>query len=116
MASQVDGPVRNFTAGGAITAFTLVKLSAANTVIENTVGAAPIGVAQKTVATGEEVPVRLMGKDHTCKVEADKAIAVNTAIYAAANGEVSDAASGTTIGFNLEAAAAGDDVIECWLY
>lgn len=116
MAKQVDGPVRNFTAGGAIVAYTLVKLSAADTVVENTVGAAPIGVAQDTVASGEQVPVRLLGKDHTCKVQADKVIAVNTALYAAADGEVSDASSGTTIGFNLEAAGAGDDVIECWLY
>lgn len=116
MASQIDGPVRNFTASGAITAFMLVKLSAANTVAANTVGAAPIGIAQKTVADGEQVPVRMLGKDHSCKATADKVITVNTALYAAADGEVSDASSGTTIGFNLEAAAAGGDVIECWLY
>jgi hypothetical protein len=117
MSQQNESGLKAFTATSAVCAWLLVKLTAGSgTAMElNTVGAQPLGVAQKDAAAGEVVTVALRGHGRTFKCVACKAIAVGAAIYAAASGKVSDAAVGTAIGTALEVAAANNDVIECVL-
>src|SRR6266404_5298246 len=79
MAVEGPRPVSwSFIAGGAITAFQFVKLSAANTVIlcAGTTDK-PIGVAQETVASGAFVNVCISG---ITKIEGDADLAVGDSI------------------------------------
>lgn len=107
--------LKSFSAGGAITAFRLVKLSAAETVV---LAAAAtdfiIGVANEVAAaSGERQDVVLSG---VAFVEAGAAFALGATITADASGRgiVAAPAAGTNnriVGIALEAAAAAGDVV-----
>lgn len=117
MATQSDPCEKTFTAGGTITKFALVKLSAANTVIVTTgVGdadGAVIGVAQNAASTGGAVNVRLLHCAGSLKIVAAKAITAGSRVYTAASGKGTDATtSNTSIGLANSAAGADGDVIE----
>lgn len=99
-----------FTAGAAITAGQLVYLSAANTVSPTTAATgAWVGVAEHDAASGDQVPVYLVGV-HT--LAAPAAIAAGANVVAAAAGGVatvgSDASDGANIVGVALAAAAGN--------
>ena len=110
---------RNYTAGGAIPAFRLVRLSAAETVVLATAGTdAIIGAIQDvSPANGERVDVVHMG---VAFIEAGAAVAQGALLMADANGRAitATAAAGSnvrTIGFAIEAAAALGDQIRVQL-
>lgn len=111
-----NGPVVTFTASAAINRKCRVKLTGDGTVGPAGAGEASIGVSQDAVAaSGDLVQVLMWSTDRITKVAASKAIAVNTAIYGAAAGQISDAASGAAIGKSLHAAAAaGDEISIFW--
>lgn len=113
MSIQTGSP-RTFLATAAVTAFRRVKLTASSgTHVEHSgAGEAAIGTAQNDAAIGEEVSVRLDNAGGTQKCVAAGAVVLAAAVYNAATGYVDDAASGTSIGTALEAAAAAGDVLE----
>jgi uncharacterized protein DUF2190 len=84
----VEGPQPlnwTFIAGGAIVAFTFVKMSANNTVIA-CAGTTdkPIGVALEAAASGAAVPVCIAG---ICKVQGDADLAAGNAIGTSADAQ-----------------------------
>jgi len=114
MSQQNDSGYKSFTATSAITAWHRVQLtSGSGTAVEHA-GADEefIGVAQHSADAGDQVTVKLRGVAGTFKVAAAGAVTVGATIYGAADGEVDDTASGAPIGTALEAAAAGDEIIE----
>lgn len=117
MATQTDGIFKTFTAGGAITKFSLVKLSAANTVIvttgSSTADKAVVGVAQEAAASGSPVNVRILSGVASAKVQVDGEIAAATVIYTGASGQATaTSTSGTIIGRTNAASSAAGDVVE----
>ena len=111
MANTVND-VATFTAGTALAAYRLVKLTAARTVGYATAADNPIGATLADAASGDaDVPVELWAPSKTIKVEASGAISVNALCYAAASGQV--ASSGTVVvGRALGAASGAGSVIE----
>lgn len=114
--------IKAFTAGtGGVPANCLVQLSS-GTVVVNTATAThiPIGVTLYAASAGEPVAVKLLNHPGTVEVVAAEALAAGAIAYAAADGEVSaiPVTSGTyrKIGVALEAATAGQDVIEILPY
>jgi hypothetical protein len=116
MSQQVLGS-KAFTATAAVEAYRLVKLTAGSgTAVEKSgAGEAPIGITESAAAIGAQVSVALKSSTRSYKATASKAIAVGAALYAAADGKVSDAANGTSVGTALEEATANNDVIEVLL-
>ena len=110
----IDGNVRAFTAGAAIAGDLRVKLSSGKL--------AAAGLADKELGTivvpafadGDVVGVRLRTANGTSRMVASKAIAQGAAVYTAASGKITDAATATgyLIGTALEAAGADGDIIE----
>ncbi len=105
-----------FIANGALAAKRHVKLSAGTVTAPPQVeyagaGELGIGITQDAAADGEPVAVKLWGSPGTFEVTASKAIAEAAVLYAAADGKISDAAVGTSVGTALEAGAA-DSIME----
>lgn len=73
-----------------------------------------IGVTQHSALSGQPIAVKLWQSCGTFGIECtvSAAIARGTALYAAANGKASDAASGTSIGVSAQAAGASTEIIE----
>jgi hypothetical protein len=118
MASESHG-ARTFTAGGTIPQYARVKFdgTTADSVVVATASdkAAYLGVAQTGGSSGDLIKVALKGGYRTFKCIAAEAIATNTVIYAADDGEVKDTSNGNPIGHSLEASIADQDIIECVL-
>lgn len=114
MSQFVTGPIRTFTAGAAIAEHTRVKLSsgvlAAAGLADKELGV----MAQASLASGQEVGVRLRTAEGTFKAIAAEAIAAGSEVYTAASGKVADTATATSflIGTALTAATADGDIIE----
>jgi hypothetical protein len=107
--------LKSFTAGAAINAFRLLKLSAAETVIQSAAAAdASIGVANEVAAaSGERQDVVLAG---IAFVEAGAAVSLGALVMSDASGRgiTATAAAGTNvrvIGTAIDAATAAGDVI-----
>lgn len=106
---------KNFIAGAGIAAFRIVKLSAADTVIQST-GATDvmIGVNDDVApVTGERTDTVMSGM---CFVEAGAAFAINTRLTSDATGRAVTAApaAGTNnnfIGYAIDAAVAAGDIV-----
>lgn len=104
-----------FTAGGAITAGNLVKISADNTVVQGTAAATSIvGVAYNDAASGGLVTVQA---DGVAKVVANGTIAAGALVIAGATGGVVTIGAGTFDQVVGTALTGGDatDVIEILL-
>ena len=109
---------RNFLADGAVVKYTVVSLSSAasdgRARVATTANSAtaPLGVAQETVATGEEVEVMLIG---VTLVAANGAYAVGDSLMvAASDGQVDTGTDNAgdnywRVGLALEAAGAADE-------
>lgn len=113
--------VRTYIASAAVTAYRLVKLTAATTnvppeVEHNGDGELAIGVAQYSAAIGEEVAVKLKNHSGTIETTAAAAFATGDALYPAADGKVSGAVSGAQVATAHEAATADGDVVETLLF
>lgn len=111
--------IKNFTAGAAITAYRLVRLSAAETVVTATAATDSIigAVADVAPANGERTDVVLSG---IAWVEAGAAVALGALLTADGSGRAIVAAPATginnrTIGYALDAAAAAGDRIRVLL-
>lgn len=107
--------LKSFTAGAAITAFRLLKLSAAETVVPAAAAAdASIGVANEVAAaSGERQDVVMAG---IAFVEAGAAVALGALVMSDASGRgiTATAAAGSNvrvIGTAIDAASAAGDVI-----
>ncbi len=114
--AQTVKDVKTFTAGEAVAVHRRVKLSSGSgTQVEYCDGGYDaIGNVVKAAANGAAVGVRLDSSGQTVKCVASEAIAAGAAIYAAADGKVSDTADAHgAIGKALGAATANNDVIEC---
>jgi hypothetical protein len=124
---ETDDPnaiIETFTAGAAITKGDPVYLSGDDTVTPATSDQDCIGIATKTVASGEPCPVLVSGR---VKVKAGEAVTRGKAVYGADSSkrvlELTDQAvdeGGTStytvyynrkLGMALESAAAADDLI-----
>ena len=110
---------KNFTAGGAIAAFRIVRFSAADTVVQ--AGAATdalVGVCNEVApASGERCDIAMEGIAY---VEAGAAIALTALLTADASGRAVAAApaagvNNRIIGYPLETAAAAGDVIRMFI-
>jgi hypothetical protein len=114
MSQYNETGIKTFTASGAITANTLVKLSSAGVVATAGLAEAPIGVALETVATTKDVAVKLLNTQGTVKIMTDDAVTVGALVYGQASGKCDDASgsSAVIIGRALEAATADGDIIE----
>lgn len=110
MSQQADSP-KTFVSGEALSAFRRVKISG-STVVYADAGEHGIGVTQEAVASGDNVSVRLDTHGGSQKVTASKAIIAATVVYGAADGKVTDSASGNAVGQTCEAATAANDIIE----
>lgn len=114
MATTSQG-VRTFTAGSALEPYRRVKLSGstADTVVYAGAGEAHIGTTISRIASGEKGPIRLSNMPGTYKCSAAGAIAsANSAVYGAANGQVSTSVSGNPIGLALGTASGANSEIE----
>lgn len=112
MATIVEGPLKTFTAGGALPPYRLVKLSSGTLAYPDTSDTVTIGVLEaEAFAAGDMVPVRLRTAQGTWKVQASTSISAGGSCYIGAYGTV--AGSGTqVIGMALEAASGSGDIIE----
>lgn len=112
MASIIEGPLKTFTAGGALLPYRLVKLSSGALAYPSTSDTVTIGVLEaEAFAAGDRVPVRLRTAEGTWKVQASAAIAAGDSCYIGANGTVAD--TGTqVIGMALEASGGSGAIIE----
>ena len=113
------GLAKSYTAGGTIPAYTIVKLSAAETVVAAAAASdAVLGVSEDIPSvSGERVDVTLTGISF---VVAGAAVALGALVMSDASGRAitATAAAGTnvrTIGMALEAASAAGDVIRVLL-
>ncbi len=109
--------IRTFTANGAITAHSRVKVSSGTTTTPPQVelagsGEQHIGYAEYAVATGELVAVRIRNYNGTVEAIAGEALAKGAVLYGAAAGKVKDTSAGSAIGIALEEATADGDIIE----
>lgn len=113
--SQFNMQTKAFTAGGSITKYQRVKL---NTTADQVVTAGSdefaLGFAERTVASGEAVGVRLVNAGGTFKAIASEAFAWNATLYGAASGKVTDTnpGAGSARFIALEAATADGDIVE----
>lgn len=112
MAQYTDDNVRTFTAGEAIGAYILVKLSGDFTASIAGLADNAIGVSREAVASGAEVGVFLLNKKGTVKMTASGTITQNAAVYATSSGKISATIVGRKIGYALESASADGDIIE----
>jgi len=101
---------KTFTAGEALEAKRLVKIEAATTtsppeVVYADAGEDAIGVNLYYVADGGQATVKMLNSEGTFEIEClvDSAISRGTSLYAANDGIVSDASSGSVVGIALEA-------------
>jgi hypothetical protein len=117
---QTEG-YATFLANGAVTNKAHVKFSAGTVTDPPQVelaglGEYGIGIAQFAVATGELVTVKLWNDSGTFECMAAKVIAEAAVVYAAASGKVSDASSGSALGFAKQAASGNGSLIEIVRY
>lgn len=112
MSQYNDTGTRSFTTAGAITRFARVILGSGGTVTVAGASDKDIGTARDATASGENVTVTLLNKSGSAKHVASAAIAAGAEVEAAASGKIATKASGTAIGYALEAAAADGDIIE----
>lgn len=113
MSNYFEHGHRTFEAGTAIIKDRRVDFAADGAVDHAGAGATGIGVALRSAAVGEAVPVRLFTSAGTFPLVAGAAITLGDALDAAADGKVVTAAAGTAMGMRALAAAAADlDVIE----
>lgn len=110
------GP-KTFTAGAAVTAKTLVKLSSGQ-VVPNTATNAdePVGVALHDADSGEEVTVDLIGHGKTMEMTASGSISEGASVYAAAGGKIGTTSANRRIGIALQAASGDGSIIEVLPY
>lgn len=109
----IAGPTKTFTASGALTQWTRVRLNGSNKLAAcGWTDTDCIGVVTRaTFADGEEVAVLLRTAEGTMPMIASEAITAEAEVYAAASGKI--ATSGTVIvGEALEAASGNNSVIE----
>ncbi len=119
--SYSDG-TKTFIAGEALAAFRLVKIESGTTmdppeVVYADAGEDAIGCTEYAVADGEAINIRLLNNPGTFALCAtiSSAIARGCVLYAANDGKVSDASSGSVLGIALEAASEGE-IIECAIH
>lgn len=105
---------KTFVAGEALAAYRLVKVESGTTtdppeVIYADAGEDAIGSTEYAVADGMPVTIKLLNNPGTFEIEAvvSSAIARGTLLYAANDGKVSDASSGSVLGVALETGATG---------
>lgn len=106
-----EGPVRPYTAGAALEANRLVKLSTGAVYNTATATDDPIGVTEFKAASAEDVSIRHLNGGHTVEIECSGVITAEADVYAAADGKISalPAGNGTyrRIGKALEAGVDG---------
>jgi len=103
LAYRNEGPI-TLTSGEALAEARLVKLSAGKAVYADA-GDEPIGITAEAVENNKPVAIYPL-KGNIERVTAAGAISAGSAIFAANDGKVSDAAVGKQIGINLQAASA----------
>jgi hypothetical protein len=108
MAYRNEGPWAE-VAGEALEKDRLIKLSS-GTAVYCDAGENPDGITADKVASGANVTIYPI-KGNIERVTASKAIAINTEIYVANDGKVSDAAVGESIGITKQAATAAGAII-----
>lgn len=109
MAGTQVSPLR-MKAGEALAINRFVKLdgSTERQVVYADAGDRPIGVTLAPADSGAEVAVEMLNVGATLKVTAAGTITVNSTVYTANDGKVSDSVSGQPIGKLLKAGAAGE--------
>jgi hypothetical protein len=109
--------IKTFTADGALLAYRRVKISSGTTTTPPQVeyagvGEQHIGITQYGAADGALVAVKLRTADGSQEASAADTFAIGATLYGAANGQVSDTASGSAIGEALEACTGANDIVE----
>lgn len=114
MASQIEGPVRTFFAGGALGINLRVKLDGSGKLTLAAATDLELGTLEKEAfADGDVVPVRLRNAQGTVKMIGNEAIPAEAVVFTAADGKVSDTqGAGSRVGIALEAIAADTEVLE----
>ena len=118
MSQQFDTGTRPFAASAAITQFARVKVESAGTVVTAGLTEVGDGIAQTAAfASGDVISVKMWNSGGTFKMIAKEALAAASTLYTEAAGKVQDTAEATSFPFAkaLEAATAGNDIIECAL-
>ncbi|MFA5378151.1 MAG: capsid cement protein [Dehalococcoidia bacterium] len=113
--------VRTFTASGAVTAHSRVKIASGTTTTPPQValaglGEQHVGTCEYAAADGDIVSVKLRNYNGTVEAIAASSISIGATIYGATGGKVASTSSGTSIGFAIEAATADGDIIEILQY
>jgi hypothetical protein len=113
LAYENDGPF-TFVSGEALEADRMVKISA-STLVYADAGEEPVGITKDPVATATQVACATLNGSLK-KVTGSKAITAGSAIYAAADGKVSDAAVGKQLGilFTAITGAGGKGAAMVW--
>ncbi len=106
--------VRTFTAGEALEAYRRVKLSSTAEQVEYADKNDDfIGVTLEAAASGSPVAVKMHNTPGSVEVEASAAITVNSTIYGADDGKVSNSSTGADkFGKALEEASGSGAIIE----
>lgn len=112
--SQETHGVLTFTAGEALAQYRRVKLdgSTAKQVVYADAGDHGIGTVRVLCASGDLIGITPHVWEGTQKMVAAGVIAVNTEVFAAADGKIQQAPCGERLGIALEAAAGDGHVIE----
>lgn len=111
--------IRTFKAGEDLEARRRVKIESGTTndppeVVYADAGEDAVGVTEYAVSDGDMVAVKLLNMAGTFEIECtvSSAIGRGTVLYAAADGKVSDASSGSAVGVSMVAAGASGEHIE----
>lgn len=109
MSQEIDGNVKTYTAGEALEANRVVKVSGGTVVYADSTDSG-IGATRAKVASGDPVGVKLFSKSGTLKIECAAAVAEAATVYIKNDGKIDDADAGSDVkcGMALEAGDAGD--------
>ena len=115
MTTQNDNGFATFTAGEALAVNRRVKLDSTSDrqVVYADAGEDFIGLTQAAAASGAPVSLKLETAAGTFRMTGSAAMATkNAAVYGAADGKISNTASGRPIGFQLDTGTANGSVVE----
>lgn len=108
-----DTGFANYTAGEAIEIYKRVKYdTTARQVLKSGAGEDWIGIAFRTVASGDPLTVMLRTKPGTLTMVASAAITAGAAVYGSADGKVATTAVGQQVGIAVEAASGDGSHLE----
>jgi hypothetical protein len=113
--------VRTFTASGAVTARSRVKIASGTTTTPPQVALAGsgdehVGISEYAAADGAIFSVKLRGYPGSVEILSATSLSIGASAWGANSGLITSATGGVFVGLVLEAATAASDIVEILQY